>query len=70
MVDLFERRIVWRVAHNTAIGSDARLHRRIALRKTKIEEDNLIIGGQFQVLRLDIAVQHQRLLAVQIFERM
>lgn len=62
--DLFQGRILERIAEETG-----RITGLGAFGKAEIKQHHLAFGGHFQVLRLDIAVQHRRLTAMQIIER-
>src|SRR5580765_6207832 len=68
-LDLFERRVISRVAKNAFRRSLVTRICRIAFCQTKIEQDDLVPCGELQVLRLDIAVYDRDRLVMQEVER-
>ena len=66
-LDLLQRRVSRRIPCNAAPTRQARLPE-CPFGEAEVEQDERAVGGLFEVLRLNIAVQHRRILAVQIGE--
>src|ERR1043166_1360051 len=68
-LDLFQRRIVWRVAINARGSCNNRDAACLSLREPEIQQDDLPAASQLKILRLDVAMDNWRVLRVQIIER-
>src|SRR5687768_4319018 len=68
-LNLFERRVVWRVAKNAGGSRHARDVAGLAFCEAKVKEDDLSTRRDFQVLRLDVAMDDLWILRVQVVER-
>src|SRR3989442_6706127 len=68
-LNLLKRRVVGRVPKKTRGSRRARKVSRLPFCETKIQQNDLSSGGEFQVLRFDIAVNDLRVLRMQIIER-
>ena len=65
-LDLFERRIVRRVAVNTLAGGELQRLFGQPFGQPEVEQNDLPLIGDLEILRLDVAMNDGRMLAVQI----
>ncbi len=68
-LDLFEGRVVRRVAEDTGSGRYARDVAALTFRQSKVEQDDLAARCKFEILWLDVAMNNLRFLRVQVVKR-